>query len=107
MEDNTGNNTQSQEASGHDSSDGSRDNKGGGQRRGGGNRGGRGNSGNNRSNHVRHVPSKGWKSVEQLALHSLESQKKARRRGVFFHLSMLTYVVFIFLAYNHATAGDL
>jgi len=103
MEDNTSNNTQSQEASGHDSNEGSRDNKGR-DHRGGGNRGGRG--GGNRGNPRRHGPSKEWKLVEQLALQSLEEQKKARRWGVFFKLAMLAYVVFIFVALNPSKVGD-
>ena len=103
MEDNENNNAQSQDASGHDSNDGARDNKGRDHRRGGGNRGGRGN---NRSNPRRHGPSKEWKLVEQLALQSLEEQKKARRWSVFFKLAMLAYVVFIFVALNPSTAGD-
>ncbi len=104
MEDNENNDSQSQEVSTHDSNGGSRDKKGRDHRGGGNNRSG--GRGGNRGNPRRNGPSKEWKLVEQLALQSLEEQKKARRWSVFFKLAMFAYVVFIFIALNPSTAGD-
>lgn len=94
MEDNSNNDAQ-QESRGV-----SRQNQGGREGRGRDNR-----RGGNRGGHRRSGPSKEWKLVEQLALQSLEEQKKARRWGIFFKMAMLVYVVFIFAAFQPSVGG--
>ncbi|PCJ44874.1 MAG: S49 family peptidase [Moraxellaceae bacterium] len=61
--------------------------------------------GNKRGNPRRHGPSKEWKLVEQLALQSLEEQKKSRRWGIFFKFATLLYVIFIFVAFRSEAGG--